>query len=319
MGQEPAIEIQGLQRTYRSGFWRRPVVALRGLDLRVPEGTVFGFIGPNGAGKTTTIKVLAGLTRPDAGSVRVLGAPLGSRAARARLGFLPEQPYFYPHLRALEFLDFFGALYGLPASERRRRALGLLERVGLTEATDRFLKGFSKGMLQRIGMAQALIGDPDLVILDEPMSGLDPMGRALIRDIVVELKGAGKTIFFSTHILSDVEHLCDEMALLDAGTLVTSGRITDIVQANRSGFEVVAAGLEEPADLSGEGIGLQLRPPFAVFTASDGAATQSLIASIQKAGGRIDQVRSAHRSLEQIVVQALESRQGSDPEAGGRG
>jgi len=308
---DAAIETKGLRRVYRTGFFRRAVVALTGLDLRVPRGSTFGFIGPNGAGKTTTIKLLAGLSRPDGGSARIMGIDISERAARAQVGFLPERPYFYPHLKATEILELYGALVGLKAAEARRRSAALLDRVGLSEAADRRLGGFSKGMLQRIGMAQALIGDPQLVILDEPMSGLDPMGRALVRDIIGELKSAGKTVFFSSHILSDVEHLCDELALLDKGRLVTSGLIRELMGRNGGSVELVVSGLV--GQPTGDNMNFEEvanRGRYRVFLASDSDSAQVLISAVMQAGGRVESLSSSHRSLEQIVVDVLhEDRQ----------
>ena len=213
-----AIEILGLQKTYLTGFWRkRPRIALHPLELTVPEGEVFGYLGPNGAGKTTTLKLLMGLIFPTRGSARMLGADWRDPAIKAQVGYLPEQPYFYDYLTATELLDYFARLSGVRSGDRAPRVRASLERVGLAEQGHIQLRKFSKGMLQRVGIAQAVIHDPKLIFLDEPMSGLDPIGRREVRDLIQSLKDEGKTIFFSTHILSDAEALCDRVAVIHKG------------------------------------------------------------------------------------------------------
>ena len=226
---EPAIEVHELRKTYRTPFRRRRVEALCGVSFRVEVGTIFGFVGPNGAGKTTTIRTLMGLIRPTSGTAKILGHTIPSRAARFRLGFLPEAPYFYDYLTIGELLDLAGRLFGLPAALRRTRADELIERVGLGAARAQSLKKFSKGMLQRAGLAQALMNDPELVVLDEPMSGLDPIGRKEVRDLILELRDRGKTVFFSTHILSDVEAVADHVAIVARGQLQAQGTPAELV------------------------------------------------------------------------------------------
>ena len=205
------------------------MVGLHGLDLQVERGEVFGFIGPNGAGKTTTIKILMGLQAATSGSARILGVDHVLQESREKVGFLPERPYFYQHLTAMELLDMYGALYGLDSGLRRRRIGELLERVDLTHVANTPLKAFSKGMLQRAGVAQTLLSDPELVVLDEPMSGLDPMGRALIRDLILEERERGRTVFFSSHILADVEELCDRVGIMVKGRLRGCGSVSELV------------------------------------------------------------------------------------------
>ncbi len=203
-----AIEILGLEKTYSVGFWRKkPKCALKPLHLTVEEGEIFGFLGPNGAGKTTTLKLLMGLVFPTAGSARILGMEVGDPRMKAQIGFLPEQPYFYDYLTARELLNYYGQLSGVAAKERSRKIDEVLQRVGLPDVGGVQLRKFSKGMLQRVGIAQAILHDPKLVFFDEPMSGLDPMGRREVRDLMEQLKQEGKTVFFSTHILSDAEAL----------------------------------------------------------------------------------------------------------------
>src|SRR6202021_410157 len=205
----PAIEILGLEKSYMVGFWRkRPKRALYPLSLKVEEGEIFGFLGPNGAGKTTTLKLLMGLVFPTAGSAKMLGRDWTDPEVKAQIGFLPEQPYFYDHLTAHELLNYYGQLSGVPAHGRQSRIESTLQRVGLHDIKRLQLRKFSKGMLQRVGIAQAILHDPKLVFLDEPMSGLDPSGRREVRDLIQQLRHEGKTVFFSTHILSDAEALC---------------------------------------------------------------------------------------------------------------
>lgn len=241
-----AIHIDGLTKVFKPGWpWQAPTMVLSGVSFSVNRGEIFGFLGPNGAGKTTTLKILLGLSRATSGRVEILGVPASDVTIHRRVGFLPESPYFYDYLTAEEFLGFYGRLGGLSHGEIRERVPALLEQAGLTDARDRQLRKFSKGMLQRIGLAQALIHDPELVILDEPMSGLDPIGRKWVRDLILNLRDRGKTIFFSTHILSDVEMLCDRVAILQKGQLLASGRIEELVKQGVSQtIEVVYEGGE---------------------------------------------------------------------------
>ncbi len=234
-----AIEISGLSKDYSVGFWRKsPRRALDRLSLRVERGEVFGFLGPNGAGKTTTIKLLTGLIFPTEGTASILEQPIGSPEAFGKLGYLPENPYFYDYLTAAELLDYFGRFFPMTAGERRHRVKTVLEQAGLSESRDVALRKFSKGMMQRIGIAQAVLHNPEIVLLDEPMSGLDPVGRRDVRSLILRLKAEGKTVFFSTHILSDAEALCDRVAILNRGKLVGVGQIANLLQ-RQSGYEAV--------------------------------------------------------------------------------
>jgi ABC-2 type transport system ATP-binding protein len=239
-----AVETFDLTKDYDVGFFRkRPRRALDGLNLHVEKGEIFGLLGPNGAGKTTTLKILLRLVFPTSGTARILGRTLDDIAMHARIGYLPENPYFYDHLTAQEFLNYAGEMFGLLSPERRGRIDRLLERLGLGESRHLPLRKFSKGMVQRVGLAQALINDPELIFLDEPMSGLDPLGRREVRDLILELKGEGKTVFFSTHILSDAEVLCDRVAILDRGRLQGCGELREILSLGVAVTEVV---LENP-------------------------------------------------------------------------
>jgi ABC-2 type transport system ATP-binding protein len=242
----PALSTFELTKDYAVGFWRkRPYRALDGLTLDVEAGEVFGFLGPNGAGKTTTLKLLMQLVFPTSGSAEMLGRPLGDLGAKRRIGFLPENPYFYDYLTAEELLTYFAALFGYRGADRRARTSRMLDEVGLGAERRMPLRKFSKGMLQRVGIAQALINDPELVILDEPMSGLDPLGRRDVRALILRLRDSGCTVFFSSHVLSDAEALCSRVAILANGRLIASGRLTEMLAFQARGWELVMANLSD--------------------------------------------------------------------------
>jgi ABC-2 type transport system ATP-binding protein len=226
------VQTHELKKIYRTGFWmNQKLTTLKGCTLQVMQGETFGLLGPNGAGKTTLLKMILGLTRPTGGQATLLGNPIGDRATKRRVGYLPEHPYFYDYLTGWEFLQYTAGLFHIPASIQRQRIPQLLELVGLAQSAARKkqLRRYSKGMLQRIGMAQALINDPEVVFLDEPMSGLDPLGRYQIREIIVSLKAQGKTVFFNSHVLSDVEQICDRVAILALGELICMGSINELL------------------------------------------------------------------------------------------
>jgi ABC-2 type transport system ATP-binding protein len=236
----PAIEIEGLTKDYPVGFWRpRMRRSLDHLTLQVEDGEVFGFLGPNGAGKTTTLKVLMSIIFPTSGTARVRGRSIDDVSMHREIGYLPEQPYFYDYLTARELLDYYARLFGFAAAERRERVTRFLERVGLGGAAEVQLRKFSKGMLQRVGIAQAILHDPQVIFLDEPMSGLDPVGRREVRDIIHDLKREGRTIFFSTHILSDAEMLCDRVGVLVGGKLQGVGAPREIVSMEVYAMEIL--------------------------------------------------------------------------------
>jgi len=246
-----AIEILDLEKSYQVGFWRkRAKVALRPLRLTIEEGEVFGFLGPNGAGKTTTLKLLMGLVFPTAGTARILGRALDDPQVKSQIGFLPEQPYFYDHLTARELLNYYGQLSGVPAKGRAARVEQMLDRVGLSDSAGVQLRKFSKGMLQRVGLAQAILHDPKLVFLDEPMSGLDPMGRREVRDMIQQLRHEGKTVFFSTHILSDAEALCDRVGVIHQGELRGVGAIAELTSQTQGRIEIIFYAPRVPAALT---------------------------------------------------------------------
>ena len=301
---DAVLVIDDLTKEYRTDIRKRRVRAVVGLSLEVGRGELFGFVGPNGAGKTTTIRTAMGLIRPTHGRVSIFGHPAGSRAARERLGFLPEAPYFYDYLTARELLDLVGRIFGLGAAERRARAGELLERVGLADAADRPLRKYSKGMLQRAGLAQALMNDPDLVVLDEPMSGLDPLGRKDVRDLMVELHERGKTIFFSTHLLPDVEMLCDRVAVIHQGRLRDVGPVDRLLDETHAGTEVV---LRAPQALALDGVTIERRAgeEMTVVLPIDADVTAFLAGLAGKA--RVVTVTPRRASLEDWFVRLTRS------------
>ena len=243
-----ALATEGLTKDYTIGFWRnRSYRALDRLTLDIAPGEVFGFLGPNGAGKTTTLKLLMQLVYPTSGRAEILGRPLGDLSVKRRIGYLPENPYFYDYLTAEELLEYFAALFGYPRGECRSRAARLLDEVGIAGERRLQLRKFSKGMLQRVGIAQALVNDPELVILDEPMSGLDPLGRRDVRALILALRDRGRTVFFSSHVLSDAEALCNRVAILAKGRLVATGSLADMQAFRASGWELVVAGVGDTA------------------------------------------------------------------------
>ena len=239
-----AICTEGLTKDFSIGFWRpRAYRALHGLNLEVTAGETFGFLGPNGAGKTTTLKLLMQLIYPTSGHAEILDRPVGDVSVKRRIGYLPESPYFYDYLTAEELLDYYAALFGYHRVERRRRVSALLDRVGIASERKLPLRKFSKGMIQRVGIAQALINDPEVVFFDEPMSGLDPLGRREVRNLILSLRDRGCTVFFSSHVLSDAEALCNRVAVLAHGKLVANGRISDLQAFDIRGWELIVSGL----------------------------------------------------------------------------
>jgi len=240
----PAIDIDRLTKDFSVGFWRpRPYRALDQLSLRIEQGEVFGFLGPNGAGKTTTLKLLLQLIYPTSGRAEILGKPVGDLEVKRRIGYLPESPYFYDYLTAEELLHYFANLFGYSSVERNRRVSALLDDVGIAGERRMQLRKFSKGMLQRVGIAQAILNDPDVVFLDEPMSGLDPLGRRDVRNLILKLRERGCTVFFSSHVLADAEALCSRVAILADGRLVATGSLADMQAFQVGGWELVVAGL----------------------------------------------------------------------------
>jgi ABC-2 type transport system ATP-binding protein len=307
-----ALATTDLSKDYAVGFWRkRPYRALDRLTLAVDAGEVFGFLGPNGAGKTTTLKLLMRLVFPTAGSAELLGRPLGDRDVRHRIGYLPENPYFYDYLTAEELLRYFAGLFGLSAAEGRARATRLLDEVGVGAERRLQLRKFSKGMLQRVGIAQALINDPELVIFDEPMSGLDPLGRRDVRALILRLRDRGCTVFFSSHVLSDAEALCSRVAILAKGRLLTQGRLADLLAFQAHGWELVAERVTDHA--------VRLLQPNAsrIVRISEGryqielpldAAPDRVLAQLTSLGAALVSLNPIRRTLEDVFVQQVTAK-----------
>jgi ABC-2 type transport system ATP-binding protein len=286
------------------------------LTLTVEANDVFGFLGPNGAGKTTTLKLLMGMLRPTSGTARILGEPIESIPMRRRIGYLPEQAYFYDYLTARELVVYFGRLSGISTDDAPARADAVLERVGLPrQAWDRQLRKFSKGMLQRVGLAQAIVHDPEVVFLDEPMSGLDPIGRRHVRDLILELRDAGKTVFFSSHILSDVEALCDRVAILNGGRLVETGRLADL-RAQWSGeLEIVATGAPAEAAWRLSAAGYEVRQPPGGLHVRIGSEREldEALAHIREVGGKVVSVSPTRGSLEELFLREVGTEAADEP------
>ncbi|MGA9497761.1 MAG: ABC transporter ATP-binding protein [Terriglobales bacterium] len=307
-----AIEILDLEKSYLVGFWRkRPKVALRPLRLTVEGGEVFGFLGPNGAGKTTTLKLLMGLVFPTAGSARILGMAIDDPRVKAQIGFLPEQPYFYDHLSARELLNYYGQLSGMPAKGRSARVERMLAQVGLSDAAGLQLRKFSKGMLQRVGLAQAILHDPKLVFLDEPMSGLDPMGRREVRDMIQQLRSEGKTVFFSTHILSDAEALCDRVGVIHQGELRGVGAITELTSGTQGKIEIIfyAQGHSIPAALTSLGAEAKVSGDM-VNAVLPEAQQDAALEVLRRERLKLISLTPVRRSLEEYYIQKLRPSDG---------
>jgi ABC-2 type transport system ATP-binding protein len=301
-----ALEIQDLSKTYSVGFWKkRPRCVLKSLSLSVEEGEVFGYLGPNGAGKTTTLKILMGLVYPTTGTARIFGRSIDDPSVKLDIGFSPEQPYFYDHLTAQELLEYYGQLSAIPAGDRKRRAVTALERVGLKDIERLQLRKFSKGMLQRVSLAQAILHDPKFLFLDEPMSGLDPMGRREVRDLILQLKDEGKTVFFSTHILSDAETLCDRVAVLDRGELRGIGIVRELLAGSGSDVEIVWHGQAARAELERMGAKVRVSGDMARTVLPQTQLNPALDA-LRKSNARIESVNPVRRSLEDFFVANLE-------------
>ena len=304
-----AIRTEELTKRYAAGFWRpRPYLALDGLTLQVGRGEVFGFLGPNGAGKTTTLKLLMQLIYPTSGRAEILGRPVGDVSVRSRIGFLPENPYFYDNLTAEELLVYFARMFGLSSQEGRARAARLLDDVGIGGERRFHLRKFSKGMIQRVGIAQALLNEPEVVILDEPMSGLDPLGRRHVRELILRLRDRGCAVFFSSHVLSDAEALCSRVAVLARGRLMASGRLDELLAFRVRGWELVMSDLrQELVDRAMPCLAKATRLGDGRFALELPLTTapEAMIAELVAAGGRVVSLNPVRDTLEDFFVRRV--------------
>jgi len=299
-----AIRIENLKKSFRLGFIPKTKDILKGISLSVKEGEIFGYLGPNGAGKTTTIKCLLGLIFPDEGTIAIFGQPHLSARARQVLGFLPENPYFYDYLTAREFLAFYADLFGLGRNVKEERIGRLLKLVGLERAADLRLRKFSRGMLQRIGLAQALINDPKLVILDEPLGGLDPLGRKEIRDIIVRFKQEGKTVFFTSHILQDIEMICDHVAIIVGGLVVKQGALQDLVSEKVLFTEITVMGVS-PESFRGLGESVSVQGERVLLKVLEEKRVDDVLAVVREKKGKIISLSPRTETLEDIFVETV--------------
>jgi ABC-2 type transport system ATP-binding protein len=312
------IEVDGLAKTYRTGFRRKRVQAVKGISFSVEPGEIFGFLGPNGAGKTTTIRMLMGLIHPTAGRASIFGHQVPSRAARARLGFLPETPYFHEYLTVLELLDLAGRLFGMGAAARASRGAELVTQVGLDHAKKKPLKSFSKGMLQRAGIAQALMNDPELVVLDEPMGGLDPVGRKEVRDIILALRDRGKTVFFSSHILADVEMIADRIAIITHGEIRDVGTLSQLVADTviRTDVSLRITGDftdDAVAELEGQAMELRRREGEILAALAPDVDVDEFLARTRSLGARVISVVPHHETLEDVFYRRAKAEPAGAP------
>jgi ABC-2 type transport system ATP-binding protein len=299
-----AIRIENLQKRFRIGFIPKSRPILKGITFSVREGETFGYLGPNGAGKTTTIKCLLDLVHPDAGTIEIFGLPHDLPRARQRLGFLPENPYFYDYLTAREFLSFTADLFGIDRAEKADRIARLLKLVGLERAADLPLRKHSRGMLQRAGLAQALINDPRLVVLDEPLGGMDPLGRKEIRDIIVRFKDEGKTVFFTSHILQDIEMICDRVAIIVGGRVVKEGGLRDLVSEKVLFTEMTVAGIP-PQAFAGLGESVSTQGDRVLLKIYDEARVDEAVGLVHDRRGRLISLSPRTETLEDIFVDTV--------------
>jgi ABC-2 type transport system ATP-binding protein len=299
-----AIRIRDLRKDFRLGFIPKTHKILKGISFAVREGEIFGYLGPNGAGKTTTIKCLLGLIRPDAGTIEIFARSHLLPRSRQPLGFLPENPYFYDYLTAREFLAFTADLFGLDREEKKERIARLLALVGLERAADLPLRKYSRGMLQRAGLAQALINDPKLVILDEPLGGMDPIGRKEIRDIIVRFKDQGRTVFFTSHILQDIEMICDHVAIIVGGRIVKEGALRDLVSERVLFTEAIVAGLA-PEAFAGIGESVSAQGDRVLLRIVDEAKVDEVLDLVRGNKGRLISLSPRTETLEDIFVETV--------------
>ncbi|MCO4761519.1 MAG: ABC transporter ATP-binding protein, partial [Myxococcales bacterium] len=320
MSDAPIINVSHLGKTFRTGLRGTKVEAVRDVSFTVQRGQALGYLGPNGSGKTTSIKCMLGLIEPTRGDIELFGRKTSDPMARARIGYMPEHPYFYDYLKPTEVLDYVGQLFGISAEVRKTRIVALLERLGLGHAMNRTLRGFSKGMLQRVGIAQSLINDPDLLVYDEPMSGLDPIGRKELRDLMVELREEGRTLFITSHVLSDIESVCDSVVILNEGAAIAEGTLDSLLHRDRLLSEamlrlpgdVATDALTALADVeivsAGEGLVSVRLPPTAV---------SGLTATVTELGGQLVELHPVRDTLEELFMREAVAVSRTDSSQGG--
>ncbi len=299
-----ALDIKNLKKTFLSNFLIRKYNILKGIDLTAEKGEIYGFLGPNGAGKTTTIKCVLGLITPDSGEISILGKPSGAASSRKTLGFLPEHPYFYDYLNAEELITFSGRLFNIPRKKLAARTKELIQLVGLKNKENLKLKKFSKGMVQRVGLAQALVHDPEFLILDEPFSGLDPIGRKELRDIIMSLKEQGKTIFFSSHILQDMELMVDKVGIILDGKIIKEGKLSQLISHSVHYNEIVFSGID-PKQLTEDTIDFQERDGNFILKSDNSSDTNKDIEYIIRNSGNIISVTPVKMTLEDIFLKEI--------------
>jgi ABC-2 type transport system ATP-binding protein len=311
------VEIENLKKTYLVGFMRKAVEGARGISFDVNEGEIVGLIGPNGAGKTTTIKCLLGLCAPTSGSAKIRGVDAREPRARAKVGFLPENPYVYPYLTPYEFVDLCARLSGVPSKTREEQIPKVLERTGIAWAADRPVHRLSKGMLQRTGLAAALVADPELLVLDEPMSGLDPLGRREVRDLIFEERARGRTVLFSSHVLSDVEALCDRVVILRSGEVVVAGAVNELIHRSATMTELTLRGVDDSLreDLAARSKLLRHMGDEVALEVEGEALVAELVTRALGAGGKLVSAVPRKDSLEDLFVRAA-LRTGDSADAG---
>ena len=304
MSDDLVLEVKGLYKTFHIGFFRKRVDAVRGTSFAVKRGEIFGLLGPNGAGKTTTIKSILRLIFPTKGEIRIFGRPCGDREAAKRVGYMPENPYVYQYLKPIEFLDLCGRLVGLDKRERRARSEEMIDKVGLRHAADRPIGKFSKGMMQRIGLAQALLHDPELLVLDEPMSGLDPIGRKEVRDVLLEQRERGKTLLFTSHILSDVELLCDRVVIMKEGEITSEGQVHDLLESagRRVEIRLSSASQKLRNALTSRGTIVDDGAGHLTLQVDGQEAVDEVLRISSAAGARLDAIIPERESLENLFL-----------------
>lgn len=304
MNDEIVLEVKGLKKVFHIGFFRKRVEAVKRASFSVRRGEIFGLLGPNGAGKTTTIKSILRLIFPTEGEIRIFGMSADDREAANRVGYMPENPYVYQYLKPLEFLDLCGRLTGIAKTERRARSEEMVDRVGLRHAVDRPIGKFSKGMMQRVGLAQALLHDPELLVLDEPMSGLDPIGRKEVRDVLLEQRERGKTLLFTSHILSDVELLCDRVVIMQRGEITSEGQVHDLLQSEARRVEIRLSGASSALkeSLSSRGVVVDDGGGHLTLRAEGDKAVEEILRVSGAAGARLEALVPERQTLESLFI-----------------